>query len=347
MKLSVIDIDYILQQTTILWADLRNQHIFITGGTGFFGCWLLESLIHANKRFKLNMNAVVLTRNRAQFEKKCPHLFLEPSLSFHEGDIRDFKFPHKEFSYIIHAATDVVRSSNNDNSDDLFDTIVQGTKHVLEFARQCGAKNFLLTSSGAIYGKQPYDMTHIKEDYLYFCANVADNQSAYVRGKRKAEEICNEYANRFNLNIKIARCFAFVGPHLPLNSHFAIGNFIRDGLRGGPIIVNGNPQTYRSYLYAADLTIWLWTILLRGKTMHPYNVGSDAALTIYELANQISDCFIPQKNIHFKFPASSLPPERYVPDITRAKIELGLVPGVNLSQAIQATVNWHIYMDRK
>lgn len=348
MKLPANDLDYILQQTNTLWESLRNQRIFITGGTGFFGCWLLESLVSANKLFGLNASAVILTRNREQFKKKCPHLFLEPSLIFHEGDVKDFKFPRGEFSYVIHAATEAGNSLYKDKPELMFNTIVQGTIHTLEFAKQAGVREVLLTSSGAVYGKQPSNITHITEDYPGSYSSISDdNQSMYVRGKRKAEEICRYYAEQSNLAIKIARCFTFVGPQLPLDTHFAIGNFIRDGLRQRPIIVNGDGSPYRSYLYAADLAIWLWTILFRGKAMRPYNVGSDEELTIGELAYRVASSFEPTPTIYIKQESSTRPVERYVPNISRAREELGLTPGINLQQAIGATINWHSHLDRK
>jgi len=336
------DLTHIFNNTFSLWENLRNQRIFITGGTGFFGCWLLESFVWANTKLKLNATAVVLTRNVAQFEEKCPHLVGEPSLVFHEGDVRDFTFPSGLFSHVIHAATEASVSLNENHPDLMFDTILQGTKHTLDFAVQCGAKHFLLTSSGAIYGKQPNHFSHITEDYLYDSTGLKENASAYAEGKRQSEKMCAEYATQFNLNVKIARCFAFVGPYLPLDTHFAIGNFIRDALKGSSIVVKGDGTPYRSYLYAADLAIWLWTILFCGKNMHPYNVGSDESITVKDLAYLIAESYYPKIEVQVAQEATAQLSERYVPDISRAKHELNLTPRINLRQAIKLTKEWYL-----
>lgn len=334
LQLPAKDLDYILRQTGSLWEDLRDQRLLITGGTGFFGCWLLESFIRANQLFNLNASAVILTRHPARFEKKCPHFFKELSISFYKGDVRNFKFPQGKFDYVIHAATEVAGNLNLRDPKLMFDSIVQGTKHILDFARQAGVNTFLLISSGAVYGKQN-DM--VTEGVLF--SELGD--SAYALGKREAESICAEYAMQFNLAIKIARCFAFVGPYLPLDDHFAIGNFIRDGLKQTPIIVQGDGTAYRSYLYAADLAIWLWTILLCGETMRPYNVGSDEAITIGELARRVAGHFEPAPEVRIKQPRAQSPSEWYVPDISRVRKELGLIPGRNLDQALDATIHWY------
>ena len=337
------DLDYILKHTLPLWDSLRDQRIFITGGTGFFGCWLLESFVWANRLLNLNASAVVLTRNAAQFEKKCPHLFLDPSLTFHEGDVQNFEFPDGVFSSVIHAATDVSSPVNKDSSDLVFDTIVQGTKHTLNFALHCKASRFLMTSSGAVYGKQPCELSHISEDYLDNSIPQEEIKSAYAGGKREAEKLCAHYAEISQLDIKIARCFAFVGPYLPLDSHFAIGNFIRDGLNGEAIIVKGDGTASRSYLYAADLAIWLWTILFQGKRMRPYNVGSDEALSIHDLAYDVARLFDLISVVKIQQTRLSCLSDRYVPDIYRARNELNLSVNVPLRRALQLTKEWYLY----
>ena len=145
-----------------------------------------------------------------------------------------------------------------------------------------------------------------------------------------------------HLQPTVARCFAFVGPYLPLDAHFAVGNFIRDGLRGGPIRISGDGTPYRSYLYAADLAVWLWTILLRGQPMRPYNVGSAAALTIADLAQQVADVFAPPVSVTVaRSPVAGAAAQRYVPAVARVETELGLRLTVPLAEGIRRTVEWH------
>ena len=250
------DLNHVLEKTEHLWGALRGRRVFITGGTGFFGCWLLESFLAANRAFDLQAGAVVLTRSAARFLARRPHLAQQAGLEFVIGDVRDFQFPKGGFAFVIHAATETV----SNDALGIFSTIVDGTRHCLDFAGATGAAKFLLTSSGAVYGRQPSGMSHIPEDYSGAPAPLHPG-SAYGEGKRAAETLCAIYGERRRLECKIARCFAFVGAHLPLDAHFAIGNFIRDAMAGGPIMVHGDGAPMRSYLYAADLAVWLWTIL--------------------------------------------------------------------------------------
>jgi dTDP-glucose 4,6-dehydratase len=198
-----------------------------------------------------------------------------------------------------------------------------------------GAKRFLFVSSGAVYGMQPPEMTHIPGTYLG-SPDPMDPNSAYGEGKRVGELLCAIAHQENGLEATIARCFAFVGPHLPLDAHFAIGNFIRDAIKGGPIKVkDGTP--YRSYLYAADLAIWLWTILFKGEACHPYNVGSDQQVAIVQLAETVASTLgesVRASTLNFK-PALS----RYVPNIKNAR-DLGLEVQTPLIEAIKKTARW-------
>jgi len=336
------DLNHIFAYTKDLWKELKHQRIFITGGTGFFGCWLLESFAWANKKLDLGASALILTRKPDAFQKKMPHLASDPFIQFHTGDVSSFDFPQGHFTHIIHGAAESTAKLNDENSLIMFETIVQGTRRTLDFARETGAKKILFISSGAVYGKQPHEITHIPEDFPGG-PDPMDKRSAYGEGKRAAELLCTIYANQYGLEIKIARCFAFVGPYLPLDVHFAIGNFIRDGLKGESIFVKGDGTPYRSYLYTADLAIWLWTILFRGKICHPYNVGSEQEITIGELAYKVAGSFEPPAQVRIaKKPEPGQFPERYVPLTQRAQTELNLHQTIDLQEAIKRVVIWHV-----
>ena len=327
------DLDHILAQTTGLWPELRHARIFITGGTGFIGTWLLESLLWANDRLNLDVQALVLTRDPAAFARKAPHLARHPALRWHTGDVRNFAFPAETFTHLIHAATPV--SAVNAAKIDLLETIAEGTRHVLALARRSGAKDVLYLSSGAVYA--PNTASSLSEGAS---VDLPADASPYARGKRLAEEIC--VAHHEPLHIRIARGFAFVGPHLPLDGHLAIGNFIGDALAGRPIQVRGDGSAVRSYLYAADLAIWLWTILLRGTPGRAYNVGSPHPIVLADLAHLVADTLRPGTPVHIaQAPLPGVAGHRYVPNTDRARSELGLAPTIDLVDAITRTAAWH------
>lgn len=334
------DLADVLQHTRELWSEARGQSFFITGGTGFFGMWLLESFAYVNDSLGLGMRATVLTRDPAAFAKKAPHLSQRADLEFIQGDIRTFTFPSGHFDYVIHAATEASAKLNEESPQEMLDAIIGGTRRVLDFAAQTGVKKLLLTSSGAVYGPQPADLTHVSEDYRGAPDPLLPG-SAYGEGKRVSEHMCAVHAHQHGYEVKIARCFAFVGPQLPLDGHFAIGNFIRDALAGRPIHIVGDGTPMRSYLYASDLTVWLWTLLFRAPTARAYNVGSADDLSIAQLANTVATALGGKSIVSVaQGPDPLRPLSRYVPSVTRAQTELALRSRVSLAEAIQRTAHW-------
>jgi dTDP-glucose 4,6-dehydratase len=344
--LSIEDLDHVLSGTRDLWTEMREEQIFMTGGTGFFGSWMVESFSHINRVEGLRARLTVLTRNPAAFLKKSPLLATDSSITLVTGDVRDFSFPQGHFKYLIHAATESVARNAPVSRTELLDTMIRGTEHVLDFAVTHGTSKLLLTSSGAVYGSQPSDLMQIPEDYTG-APNVLDLASVYGEGKRVAEHLCILYSAQSKLECKIARCFAFVGPHLPLDAHFAIGNFIRDALQNRPIRIQGDGTPMRSYLYAADLAQWLWTILFRGVSARAYNVGSDQSVSILELAQQVAATLRPESRIEVMQKAlPGAPTPRYVPETKRALEELGLKQHIDLRTAVLRTAAWHGYQEK-
>ncbi len=334
------DLDYILAQTGDLWQALRGQNIFITGGTGFVGTWLVESFVWANQKLDLGARAVLLTRNPDAFQAKAPQAANDPSIQLLRGEVASFEFPEGAFPYVIHAATQSYFEPTPDQPASIFDSEIQGTRRVLEFARTNRAQRFLFTSSGAIYGKQPSELTHIPEEYAG-APLTTDPNSAYGQAKRVSEWLSMMYARQHGFAALLPRLFAFAGPHLPLDLNFAIGNFLRDVLAGRPVRIAGDGTPERSYLYAADLATWLWTILIRGESARPYNVGSAAAVTIAELARAVVENTAPGTPIEIaRKPIPGAPKARYVPAVDRARKELGLRPAVGVEEAIRRMWSW-------
>ena len=335
------DLDHILEHTKGLWDELRGKRIFITGGTGFLGCWLLESFAWASDRLGLDTAAVVLTRNPDSFMKKAPHLAKHPAIQLYTGDVRSFESTPGHFSHVIHMATDENHRLTVKDPLLMLDTILHGAWRTLNFARHCKVQKFLLVSSGAVYGKQPSELTHVPEEYSG-AIDVTDPALAFVEGKRVAELLCLNYNKQYGTESKIARGFTFVGPYLPLDIHYAIGNFIGDAIRGRLIQVKGDGTPYRSYLYAADAVIWLWTILCRGEAGRIYNMGSEEDLTIAEVATRVAEVIKPPGVVRIAdHPAPGMPPERYVPSTRRARMELGLKQYIDLPEAIRRTIQWY------
>lgn len=334
------DLDQILTHTEGLWEELRGQRLFITGGTGFFGCWLLESFCWANDKLGLGAKAVVLTRDPERFKRKAPHLTRHPAVQLHTGDVRTFDFPAGTFSHVIHAAAEADTALNRSHPLETLDLLVNGTRRAVEFADKANTRSLLLTSSGAVYGPQPPDMLRIPEDYSG-APNVLHAASAYGEGKRAAELIAFISSQQTRRKATIVRGFSFVGPHLPLDGSFAVGNFVRDALRGGPIVVTGDGTTRRSYLYGADLAIWLWTMLFKGRDCCVYNVGSENEVSMAELATIVAAEAANKCDIKtMQKPHAGAPVSRYTPDTRRARTDLGLSEHVPLRDGIRRMLEY-------
>ena len=310
---------------------LSRRRVFLTGGTGFFGKWLLYSFLGL-RRCGVDVSVTVLSRDPRRLLEACPEFFGQVGLDFVTGDVRDFEFPAGSFDYVIHAATEASAKLDLENPDEMTSVIVDGTRRVLDFSKQADIKRLLYVSSGAVYGVQPPELSHIPETFP--CNPV----TAYGKGKLAAEQLCL----KSGVETVLARPFAFVGPWLPLDAHFAVGNFIRNCLRNESIEIKGDGTPLRSYMYGTDLAEWLWTILLRGEPSRAYNVGSDQAISISDLAHLVRDCAGTKNEIivHGKKIDGTLP-ARYVPSVDRAGNELSLCQRVSLSDAIRQTIGWY------
>lgn len=331
------DLDEALHRGETLWPELRGASLFLTGATGFLGRWMLALLLRAEDRLGLGLTVTCLSRDPGRFREECPTLADHPAVSWCEGDVRFFNYPHGRFTHVIHAAAGTSIEADS-RPLELIDIITDGTRRVLGFARAAGVSRVLFLSSGAIYGALPDGCDSFVETHDGACSTT-DHRAIYGQAKRLAEQLCTAYTYSYGIETVIARGFAFVGPHMPLDGHFAIGNFIADAVAERTIEVKGTGAPIRSYLYAADAAVWLLAALVRGRPGAAYNVGSPHPVSIAELARRIGDLLGGKADILGKSDPAA-PRRRYLPDTGLAQAELSVEAWTDLDEAIRRTARW-------
>jgi len=251
------------------------------------------------------------------------------------------------FDVIVHAATDASAELNSSNPRLMFETILEGMSNVLDFAEAQGnCPVVLFTSSGAVYGDMPEDMTSFEEG-CHLAPPSFDPKSAYAEGKRAAEFLLAEAASRGVCVPRLARLFAFSGTLLPVDRHFAIGNFVRDAVNQQSIEVRGDGKAIRSYLDQDDLAEWMIAILSRGLSTSIYHIGSERAISILDLAHLVANRYeaITSKSCTVEVKGQTSPLDgvnRYVPSTAKTRSELNLQERVSLEDSIDKMIRAHL-----
>lgn len=339
------DLQAILENARESWSVFNDRRWLLTGCTGFFGQWLTQSLVAASKQGLCRPQLVLLTRHIGTALENNPWLKNASFIEWVEGDIRQPLPPTTSFDGVIHGATSASTTFNLEHPEVMLNTIIEGTRCILREAQQRKVRDLLFISSGGIYGTQPSELTHVPESYVGG-ADPLKRGAAYGIGKRTAEFLCAEWARETEARVTMARCFAFVGPYLPLTAHFAIGNFINDALNGRNIQVNSDGSPFRSYLYGTDLAVWLLRLLSHGQNLKAYNVGSERDLPLGELAQLVLKIAHEEQPLQsqVRIIGAAVPGQktlRYVPSTRLAREELNLKETVSLEDAIRRTLRWH------
>jgi dTDP-glucose 4,6-dehydratase len=316
---------------------LLSRGVLVTGGSGFVGRWLISPLAAAAAKTDASPRLVSINRNTSSWQQS---LVDEGLLTVVNCDITNEIPDLGEFGYVFHCATPASADLNDSQPAEMERIIAEGTSSVIR--RFAGTTTRVVNvSSGAVYGMQPPDVKCLDEEWLKDKRFVLPN-SAYHRGKSDAENQFNSAMEGASFSVVHARLFAFLAPFLPLDTHFAAGNFMRDALLDRAIAINGDPRTVRTYMYGTDLAVWLMAAAVRGISGSAYNVGSPQETTIADLASVIAQRAGSRSGVsQSSTRGQSGPPHRYVPCTSRTERELGVNVQVGLADAIDRTIRWH------
>lgn len=305
----------------------------MTGGTGFLGRSLLDYLRESVSRHGADTRVTVLSRSPKRFLQEHPQYAGMPWLDFVAGDLATLpQLEARAYTDLIHGAAD---THSGTDAVTWLEQLVDGTRRVLDLARDAGVERLLFISSGAVYGPQPHDVLKLREDHP-FAPSTLDVRALYGHGKRMAEHLCVQYAAAGGPECVIARCFAIVSPHVPLDGPYAMGNFLRDALAGRGIRISGSGRTIRSYIDGRDMAHWMLTLLRHGRSSEAYNVGSDQPVSTLELATAIRDVVGIDQSIEVGDPDERAGRSVYLPSIDKAGA-LGLRIETPLREALAGT----------
>jgi dTDP-glucose 4,6-dehydratase len=324
-------------------SGLRGGHILLTGCTGFFGKWLIETLLWADGQLGLDLRISVLTRDAEKFFSAMPHLRRHKNLlpitrSVLEITAGDFSTP---CTHIVHGAN-LPNDGGGGWALKHMLTAVDGTRRLLELAREQAVASVLLLSSGAAYISGLAGAVAPFREEESGAGDYVAEPKVYAVCKYYTEMLCAAYGETVGPRISIARCFTFFGPFMPLHARQAVNSFFNDALRGRNITIQGDGTAMRSYMYAADLIIRLLALSARGWHCAPYNIGSARPVSVKDLAKLVVK--ISGQNLQVDIRGKEVrgnAPALYLPDTGRVQAELGLHTETNLEDALSRTWRWY------
>ena len=324
---------------------LRGQHIAVTGGTGFLGSWIAETVAAINDEYDLGISLDLYARNIADWSKKYSHLASRSDIRTISQDVRSpFAFDART-SYVVHAAG--IPDNRVHASDPLrvHQTIIYGMNHTLEAASQLPAlKRLVNVSSGLVNGTSNRSGALTESDS--FPMQAGELHTVYREAKRAAESVCSAYRSQFRMPVSTVRPFTFIGPYQELDRPWAINNFMLDAIHGADIRIHGDGSAQRSYLYGSDAAWWILVALVKGDDGQVYNLGSDQSITHAELAKMVAAQMSPAtQSVIEKTAVTVQSSDNLYPNISNTKNRLGVAQTCSLEKAINKTYRW--YFGRK
>lgn len=320
--------------------DLSGRRLLVTGCSGFVGRSLIRFIDSLPSTARPDgVTGLARTPEKLQ---TLQHQF--PLIETIAADCTRPLPDMGSFDLVIHCATPASAVLIESAPREMIRLIYETTANLIDWlSTQTSPPTVLFTSSGAVYDWSINDHSPRKETSR-LAPDSLDPRSCYGETKRLAELMFSVANNEGVCSTKIARLFAFAGPDLPIDTHFAFGNFVRDAVAGRPILLKGNPATVRSYMWHTDMSRWILAVALRGAAGAAYNVGSAREVTIGELAETTSRAASRLGRsvaVIFDSQAHEKPIGYYVPETTKAQTELNLRETFTLDQMVEMMLDFH------
>lgn len=245
------------------WERLRGKTVLISGGTGFLGSALIETLETRNSLFGDDVKVISLSRHPRESHGNVTYL---------QADVCKPICIDENVDFVLHLASNTHPAQYASDPVGTITTNVFGCCNMLKVAKEKKAQRFLLASSVEIYGECGTDP--VREPYSgYIDCNTS--RAGYNEAKRVSESLVQSYIAQYSVDsviIRLARCF---GPDKTKNDSKAMSQFISSAVKGNDVVLKSEGKQRYSYCYYADAVSGILAVLLKGACGQAYNVADD------------------------------------------------------------------------
>lgn len=284
------DLDYIASSEIPVEA-LRDSKVLVTGATGLIGVSLVRALLCVNRVRNLNLQVLALIRNKEKAEKIYKELLNREDLVLLLGDVTEKISARQKVDYIFHCASVTASKVIINNPVETLLTSIDGTKNVLNFARESSCKSVVYVSSMEMYGSFAEANNNVTETELGYINPLAV-RSNYPESKRLCENMCVAFWSEYGVPVKIARLSQTFGAGILSGENRVFAQFARSAIEGKDIVLHTRGLSEGNYCYTRDTIMGLFLILIKGENAEAYNVTNpETHTTIVDMARMVCQKF--------------------------------------------------------
>lgn len=333
------DLEQLLNSKNIDWNIFAGKTFFITGATGTIGSFIIRALCHIKKHLAIDIKIVAAVRDEETAKNMYKSRLKSSYFELYVNDINNSIKYKKNVDYIIHAASPTNSRYFVENPADVFNSVVLGTKNVLEFAKEKNVESMVYLSSMEVYGDINDPDKILKEEDLGNI-DIANPRSSYPMGKRAAETLCMEYAMQYGLPVKVARLAQVIGANVEYNDSRVYAQFARSVVEKKDIVLKTQGNTISSQCYITDVISAVFTLLLNGKDREIYNVANEnSTIAIKDIAKMLCDKY-PDLNLKFDISDTNMYPKETYWNLDASKIKkLGWDAEVSLEESYNRLID--------